>query len=211
MSRSFCGRQIGTDLAIGLLGKPMRPFIVRKIGGQVRACLVPQISRAPQPDRGQSFIVAGEQITAVRTERRGTKISRVGKLPQMSAGGGIPNGETSVSDYGEVGAGGIGNYCVNLAVSDDGRYSLAGWYPPGLQIFAFRGKQDGAGRIEREVRQFSGQVNAADASLTGNVPDIDKKVMRGVVCLERQQFASGTGAKQRRVRRCYRCGLLKAW
>lgn len=56
---SVGGRQIGTDLAIGLFGKPTLPFIVRQVLSEAGAGLVSQIARTPEPKRSGMFVVSG--------------------------------------------------------------------------------------------------------------------------------------------------------
>ena len=123
----------------------MRPLVAGQVASEAGAGLVSEIGRTPKPKRGKAFIVSGEQITAVRTKSSGTKITRIGKLPQASAGDSVPQGETSVSNGSEGGERGIGNDYVNVVASSEGETSLTGRYFPCLQIFALRSEQDCAG------------------------------------------------------------------
>src|SRR6266576_6260566 len=56
---SVGGRQVGTNLAIRLLGKPTLPFIVRQVASEPSTGLVSQIVRTPEPKRRGAFVVPG--------------------------------------------------------------------------------------------------------------------------------------------------------
>ncbi len=59
VSDSVGGRQVGTDLAISLFGKPTLPFLARQVASETGTGLVSQIVRTPEPKRRGVFVVPG--------------------------------------------------------------------------------------------------------------------------------------------------------
>src|SRR5260370_12614259 len=91
---SIRDRQVGTNLAIALFGKPTLPFIVRQVVCEAGTGLVSQIARTPEPKRCGGFVVPSQQIAAVGAKNCPREIPRIRYLGQASARRGIPHRHT---------------------------------------------------------------------------------------------------------------------
>ena len=173
-TRRASGGQVGTDLAIGLFGKPTAPFFMRQVARQACTGLISQIARAPKPKRCGMFVISSQQEAAVGTESGRVEMARIRKLGQASAGHSIPHCQASMSNGREGLERRAGNDLVNIATRCEQESSLAGRYLPRLQIFAFRGEKNGPRWVERESIQFGRQRDVAEAAFSGDTPNVDR-------------------------------------